>query len=233
MDCNDVRVLWALGCRGDAIDPTERAAIQQHLDACPDCAAHTRSEQAVDAAFAGAMRAVTVPSRVKSRVLAKLAADRPRTWPKALAAAAMLLLAIGGIAYLCMPSRKSVDGWDVYSWASRHGDPPETVRDWFKEQGVEMAALPDQLPHAYLWNYGVGEFKGRRVARLVFFNAEKNAVADVLVLSTALFDTHELAEGPDVQNTYVVYRHSEENYVYLIDTNDLKAFNQNNPAKVH
>src|SRR5437763_1879609 len=103
MDCHDVRVLLALQRRGDAIDPTERAALQQHLDVCPDCAAHSHSDQVVDAALGDAMRAVAVPAGLQTRLLTRLAVTRPRRWPRVAAAAAAVLLLVAWATWWAMP----------------------------------------------------------------------------------------------------------------------------------
>jgi anti-sigma factor (TIGR02949 family) len=219
MDCQDVRVLWALGRRGDAIDPTERAAIQQHLDVCPDCAAHTHSDQAVDAALAAAMRAVPVPAGLRSRVLTRVAATRPRTWPRvAAAAAAVLLIAIAGVSYSLRPTRTTVDPWEVYGMWTNNGRSPEEVQEWFKARGIRMAAYPG-FKQELLWNYAVEEFQGRRVAKLLFFNGKDQKIAEILVLDPHQFDTRELPDGAFTNNPVIIVKHQPE-FVYLIGTND-------------
>src|SRR5262252_6889654 len=96
MECHEARMLLAFTRPGnDAMDAAERAEVQRHLEACPECAAMARSEQAVDGAFGKAMREVAIPAGLQQRVLAKVAANRPYPWP-AIAAAAAILLTIAG-----------------------------------------------------------------------------------------------------------------------------------------
>ncbi len=111
MDCQDVRSLLAFTRKGgDQIDPTERAAVQHHLDDCGDCAAALHSEELLDAALGAAMRAVSVPAGGKARLLAKLAANRPWPWAKLAAAAALLLASsLGATAWLMQPLPRITD----------------------------------------------------------------------------------------------------------------------------
>ncbi len=230
MDCHDVRLLMALGRRGgETNDPTERAAIQQHLDACPDCTALHRSEQVVDAALGTAMRAVVVPPSHKARLLTRLAAQRPRRWPSVAAAAAALLLMAGGVTTWTLWPLPRVDSSLAEQVINgRPCQPHDEVEQWFKDKGVEMATWR-QLDHQHLWSYDVIDFQGRRVPKLVFFNPDRNAVAEVIVLRTSQFDTRDLSGGFPGQTPnriFVEPREDHPEYVYLIGTNEqsLDAF---------
>jgi anti-sigma factor (TIGR02949 family) len=220
MDCHDIRVLLALWRREGAIDPTERAALQQHLDACPDCAAHSHSEQVVDAALGQAMRAVTVPAGMHERVLTRLAAVRPRRWPKvaAVAAAAMLLLAVG-TTWWVLNRRTPVD-WDiaVNEVTGRQEVAPDDVEQWYAERGIDMATWR-QLDHRYLWTFDIVEFRGRRVPKLIFYKEEQGGIMEVLVLPASQFDTHDLQSGELNAQSRISVAKPGTDYVYLIATN--------------
>jgi len=221
MDCHDVRVLWALQRRGDAIDPTERAALQQHLDACPDCAGHSHCEQVVDAALGSAMRAVTMPAGLQARLLTRLAVTRPRRWPRVAAAAAAVLLLIAGGTWWAIPRPTPVDPQaDFAELAGRRHAEPAYVEQWFADRGIDMVSWR-RAKHEYLWTFDIVDFRGRRVPKLIFSKEEGTAaVAEVLVLSTRQFDTRDLPEG---ENNGWVSKISVErpdaDFVYLIATN--------------
>jgi hypothetical protein len=185
MDCQDVRLLLAFTRRGgDDIDPTDRAVVEQHLETCPDCASLARSEQAVDAALGAAMRAVPIPPTLKANLLARLAAGRARRWPKVAAAAAAVLLILGGIGVYRIThpgGRATVDVAEVAREVDgRLGQAPEEVEAWFRQAGVEMTC-PRQYDYSHLLTYDLVLFEGRRVPKLIFYNGNANTVAQVLV----------------------------------------------------
>jgi hypothetical protein len=214
-------MLLALQRRGgDAIDPTERAALQQHLDACPDCTALAHSEDAIDDALGTAMRAVTVPAALKQRVLTRLALTQPRRWPRVAAAAAVLLLALGGTAAWMMRPLPQVEVEAVTEMAGRRFMAPGDIQQWYHERGIEMAVW-SQLDQRHLWTFDIVEFQGRRVPKLVFFNSDKQAMAEVIVLRTSQFDTRGLenCELSGTSRRLFVHRDIDPaTYVYLIDT---------------
>ncbi|MBV8614229.1 MAG: hypothetical protein JOY66_10725 [Acetobacteraceae bacterium] len=227
MDCHDVRLLLALTRRGgDTTDPTDRALVQEHLHACPDCAALARSEQLLDTALGTAMRAVPIPAGLQTRLLAQLALRRVPRWPRIAAAAAVLLLAIGaaGTAWALRPL--PVVDLDVANQLI-NGQPrdPDEVKQWYRERGIEMEPLRT-FEHAYLWSLEVMELDGRRVAKLVFFNPDRAAIAQVIVLPAHQFNTQELKEGNflSTPNRVFIDPVSSSDFVYLIGTQNLDAF---------
>jgi hypothetical protein len=225
MECHEARMLLAFTRPGsDAMDAAERAEVQQHLESCPECAVMALSEQAVDGAFGKAMREVPVPAGLQQRVLAKVAANRPYPWPAIAAAAAILMLVAGAGTWLLWPLPR-VDTVRVQDDFNRDTD-PDSVEAWFKKQGVEMEAWR-QLDHRHLLFYDIGEFHGRRVARLVFFNRDRPAVAEVFVLPVRRFNTRDLTDGfPGQTNRIFVHRESNLNFVYVVGTSEqtLDAF---------
>jgi hypothetical protein len=96
---------------------------------------------------------------------------------------------------------------------SKSRDGPDEVEAWFRQAGIEMT-FPRQ--YAHLLTYDIVDFEGRRVPKLVFFNSQKNAVAQILVLRNEKFphvgrlavEHHDntaplIEEGPDC--IYVVF----------------------------
>lgn len=92
----------------DALPPDERAAYEEHVQACPDCAQEVRELRATAARLAAAS-ARTPPASLRGRVLAAIAAIRPlpppaqpvaaplrRLMPRLLAAAAAVALLVAG-----------------------------------------------------------------------------------------------------------------------------------------
>jgi hypothetical protein len=77
MDCNLARQLLPYSRSGGAdLDPSDRAALGRHLDACPTCAAAGNLDRAYDAVLARAMRAVPVPDSFSARLNTRLVAAR-------------------------------------------------------------------------------------------------------------------------------------------------------------
>jgi hypothetical protein len=222
MDCHDVRSLLAFTHKGgDQIDPTERAAVQHHLDGCGDCALAAHSEELFDAALATAMRAVPVPGGGQARLLAKLAANRPRPWTKVAAAAALLLaLGLGGTAWLVrpLPHVKNADVQVAEFDADR-------VEEWYRKRGVDMVAWR-QLDHTYLWTYDIIEIQGQRVPKLIFCREVngRSAIAQVIVLRADRFNTTDLHETVGNLKTFVE-REIHPDWVYVVSTTEeLGAF---------
>jgi hypothetical protein len=227
MDCQDIRSLLAFTRKGgDQIDPTERAAVQHHLDGCGDCAAAAQSEELLDAALGTAMRAVPIPAGGKARLLAKLAANRPWPWVKMAAAAAVLLaLGWGGTAWLMQPLPHITDNaLQVTDFEA------DKVEDWYRLHGVDMVAWR-QLDHTYLWTYDIVEIQGRRVPKLIFCRDVNGriAVAQVIVLRSTRFNTADLHDLTGVNgklSRVIIERSSDPDWVYVVGTTegDLSAF---------
>lgn len=226
MECHDVRLLLAFtrGSPGE-IDPTERGAIEQHLDVCADCSAVSHSEQAIDAALGAAMRDVPVPAGLKGRVITRLAAGRAPRWPRvAIAAAVLLIVGLGVTGWMIRPM-PNVDSALAQRVINGQNTDPEAVERWYRDRGIDMQTWR-QLDHRLLWTYDVIEFQGQRVPKLIFRN-RLGGVAEVIVLRTDRFDTRNLAGIPgDTPNRIVVDREAHEGMVYLVGTteDDLDAF---------
>ncbi len=239
MDCHDVRLLLAFLRRGgDQLDPTERAAVQQHLQTCPDCTALADSERAADAAFGAAMRAVPVPADAKARLLARLAAGRPRRWPGvAAAAAAALLLAVGLGFYAHSRATKPVllPLAEIATIDGRTATSAADVEEWFRQAGVAMT-FPRQYSSNQLLTYDVVQYEGRRVPKLVFFNSAKGAAAQILVLPNDQFRVQAAAEEwgrglrlPDTAHTLQVEEGTDCVYVVFFAGGGPDAFLGNAP----
>jgi hypothetical protein len=226
MECHEARMLLAFTRpHSDAMDAAERAEVHQHLESCPECAAMALSEQTVDGAFGKAMREVAIPSGLQQRVLTKVAANRPYPWPAIAAAAAILLVVAGAGTWWFWPQPRfdSVAADDVFN--GKVGNSPDDVEKWYQSKGVDMAAWR-QLNHDYLWSYDIIEFKGRRVAKLLFYRQDNRSIAQVIVLPRNRFNTSELYDGYPGQtpNRVVVQRDAHADYIFLVGSTDLDSF---------
>jgi hypothetical protein len=228
MDCHDIRALLAFLRRGaEELDPTERAAIQQHLEACPDCTLLVQSEQLFDAALGPAMRDLPVPAGLQARVLARLAADRPRPWGK-IAAAAAVLLVVAGLGGWMLRPRPVVNGEVAQLTFNDVPTDAEHVQQWYRDRGIEMGTLP-QFEYQYLWSCDVVDFQGRRVPKLIFYREADArtgaAMAQVLVIQDQQFNTRELPDGivGETRNKVTVNRDGDPGFVFLVATSPSNA----------
>ena len=90
MECHDARTLMLFARSSEAVDAAEKAALQQHLDGCPDCAARAQAERHADEALTKLMQDVPVPADLKGKLLKRLADDRPaKPWRWLASAAAV------------------------------------------------------------------------------------------------------------------------------------------------
>jgi hypothetical protein len=77
MDCNLARSLLPFARRGGIdLDPLDVAALEQHVEGCPSCAAARAAGNSFDSVIARAMREVPVPSYLPGKLSAGLRAER-------------------------------------------------------------------------------------------------------------------------------------------------------------
>lgn len=102
MDCKSARLLLDFA-RPHAceLEAEEAAALESHLDHCPDCHSQARNERQLDECLGKAMRQVEVPAGLRDQLLARLDAARG-DWQRQrfahaarLSAAAAVLLLLG------------------------------------------------------------------------------------------------------------------------------------------
>lgn len=196
MECQDVRQLLAFLERpSDELDAVERAALQKHLDACPDCAALSAQEHGVDQAIGSALRNVPVPAGLKQQVLQRLAKERGRPWKRwAGAAAAAVLVAFAVGTWLSFSSKPAltVDDVDAVMPNFAAGWQRDAVEQHLEKQGLTVRA-PDRFRYRYLQQVDVVVIHGRRVARLTFSrNDDQTASATVFIVGAAQFNVEKL-----------------------------------------
>ena len=201
MDCKTAHHLLAFA-RPPSIELEAEDArlLEGHLLGCPDCEALARVERQADEQFARAMQAVPVPIDLRRRLLARLDTERKYWYRRCVAlpaglVAAVLLVAIGSFS-VWMTRKATVD----ISLAQIQADQrtPEQVDAWLKTK-LPGASLPPRLNFALLKDYGMADFQGHLVPKLLFdTQAQAPQVgliqAKVYVLSGKIFDLKNLPE---------------------------------------
>ena len=184
MDCQNARLLLYFVRTGE-LDPSEREVLDNHLAACPDCAAGALAESRLDAVLETAMPRVPFPAGLKERILKQLArARRPRPWPWVAAAVVLLAAAVTGFAILAngpveLNSTLIVAKADIKT-------SPEAVA-WFSSRGIHMAA-PPAFNFNLLDTIDIAQIQGRQVAKLTFLSRADNRAVHVYVLSSSQFN---------------------------------------------
>ncbi|MBI2805782.1 MAG: hypothetical protein HYX68_12450 [Planctomycetes bacterium] len=219
MECHDVRQLLAFVDRKcEELDAPERAALAQHLERCPECAALAQAEREFDQALGAAVRAVAVPPGLQPKILAKLA-TQPRGTPwKPLAAAAAIFIAVtllgAGIAWK-LRDTPAVSVADIRALADQENWDLSVVEQHLSEQGVPVEA-PRDFDYRNLQHVDVAEFRGQRVPKLTFASRDGKAVACVLVLSPARFRLGDLHDGMELPGTTSIRIHHDRGHVNVI-----------------
>lgn len=153
MDCRSARLLLDFA-RPQAceLEAEEAAALESHLDHCPDCHSQARNERQLDDSFGKAMRQVEVPAGLREQLLARLESARG-DWHRqrfahgvrlSLAAAAVLLLGWAGWFWLQEHMVAPVDAQRVAEAVSNNAteDPHARTERALKELGFETALSP-------------------------------------------------------------------------------------------
>jgi hypothetical protein len=231
MDCKTARLLLEFARpRHHELDAGDLRSLEDHVAACPECALASREEKQLDEHFGKAMRGVEVPDRLRSRIMGRLAEERAkvasRRWRRLvaapLAAAAMLLLAIGAWGYYTHATQPVLNPEAVSEKiASDLRSPPnrEAIEQRFREQGVKMVA-PKSFEYSFLKSHGMVELEGRQVPCLVFAKDDHNA--KVYVLSDRQFnlklvsDNYEYQGSGISQRIEIIREPGTPNYAYLI-----------------
>jgi hypothetical protein len=202
MDCNTARMLLEFVAPGKAreLDDAESVALDAHLGACPDCNAQARGQRLFDEEVGKAMRRVDVPDRLRDLLHKRLKgdnADRPRRrlgkFLRRAAIAASIVAMVGvGLVYWWQQNLPAVNHEqilaDLRDEEIRQHD-PEDLDAAFRRLGVETM-VPRELKYRYLLFYGLEEYRGQKVAALLFKYGEHHA--HVRILSARQFNLKEL-----------------------------------------
>jgi PAS domain-containing protein len=153
MDCKTARLLldFARPQAGE-LEAEEAAALESHLDHCPDCHSQARGERQFDASLGRAMRQVELPAGLREQLLARLEQQHSdwyrqrfaRTARRLVAAAALLLLGWGACYWVMDWVVTSIEPGRVAEWAESENaeDPRTRTEAALKRMGV-ATRLPD------------------------------------------------------------------------------------------
>jgi hypothetical protein len=234
MDCKTARFLLDYARpNSHELDETETRALEEHLAGCTDCDQLAGAERRADEVIGRAMRAVEVPDQLRARILSRLTEEqgqRRRRWPVyslrgALAAAALLLLAVGvwrwSMIHPPFPAERLLT--QANDWVIAPPDRKQ-VQDLFKAQGVEMTA-PADLNYNYVRFLFLANVEGRPTPTLLFNHMDKNSASGlsqhalVYIVSDTQFDTDALPANSQASNGYeykcFIHRPESDHFGYI------------------
>jgi hypothetical protein len=206
MECKDARLLLNfVRPRANELDAAEARALDRHLRDCPDCEAHAQAERRLDEHLGKALRDVSVPSGLRSQVLARLAEQRKakqyhrlrRLAVTAGGLAAALLLGLTLWQYWPAPAKPPLDLNDLHSFVASH---TATNREWVQESFAlddkVLLTLPERMPEGRLnydliTDFGLKTWQQRQLPYLRLDRGDKHAF--LFVISDKQFDTRHLA----------------------------------------
>lgn len=215
MDCTSARLLLHFQ-RPAELDAVELSALNEHIEGCAECAALARLETESDRSLASAMRAIPVPVKLREHLLGELQRRRPPyPWPK-LAAAAVVLLALGISGWMWATARTTFDRHTLIAEIAKE---PTQVDAWFADEGLPTV-VPRHFNYAYLDSYDVKTVQGRRVPHLLFHfpgSAEHPgaALAHVYVISEESFVVGDEPSHESTSNHTVEYQR-RDGFLYVI-----------------
>jgi len=207
MDCKTARLLldFARPQAGE-LEAEEAAALESHLDHCPDCHSQARSERQLDDCLGKAMRQVEVPPGLHEQLLARLESARgewnrqrfAQTARLCAAAAALLLLGWAGWYWLQEHLIAPVDTQRVANAVSNDAteDPRARTERALKDLDVETPLSPHLDYSLLICPPSLAElpgYPGRIVPMLVFGRNGRVArvylIAEKAILKDALWLT--------------------------------------------
>lgn len=194
MDCKTARLLLDFARpKASELEAEEAAALENHLDHCPDCHRQARGQRQLDACLGKAMRQVEVPAGLRDQLLARLESEHGDWYrqrfahgARLIAAVAAGLLLIWGLWYWVQDRMPSpVDPGQVAESVSFDAikDPRTRTEEALKRLGVDTPLSP-YLDYHFLagppaWAELPG-YPGRKVPMLVF--ARNGQVARVYLI---------------------------------------------------
>lgn len=174
MECHDARLLLTIQRREpEQLDTAELEAVERHIELCPGCQTWNQSEARFETAVVSAFANVQPPTGLKQRLTAKLLQSRPRSRAPWVAAAAVVLLAIGGTGAFVWMRPEPIDLNVYVVQPDDEGYALQAVQNYFADLGYSMTPPPN-FQYDYLVAYKLARFQGRMVPRLTFQNRQPN-----------------------------------------------------------
>lgn len=155
MDCTTFRSR-AIAFLGDALEPAERSAFREHLDACAACARRLEIEASFERGLRRRLAVPGAPPGLESRVRAALreAADRGRRpvpwWTRAWVPATFAAVALVAVLFagpsprpVAVPGEVTLRGLVVDHDCDVHGIAPRAQRDCLDPTHANVLRLAD------------------------------------------------------------------------------------------
>lgn len=188
------------------LEASEAEALENHLLDCSACARLVREERRLDEHVGQAMRDVAVPLGLRERLIAGLQRE-PLVLPQRrfsrgvwslVAAAAVLLLAIGGAVLATRP--RSVDLAQLQDSAWAQFNPQREQVDSWLQAGHFRVPSPSGFNYSLLTHYDVARLDSRTVPMLLFTFPREGRVeqARVYLLDSRQFNLASLRDSPPV-----------------------------------
>jgi hypothetical protein len=206
MDCNLARQLQAFARhRAFDLDAADTAAVEHHLSTCLECGQMARTEGAFDAAVANALRDVTMPVGLRSRLAVRLLASRRAWWRltllRLLTAMVAVLLATSIGHYVGRPTINVQaviqNAYEMTGPGHTNDEVRDAVTAWLRLSHTGLSA-PAEFNYKLLVATQRGEFQGRQsVPTLVFVRGE--AIMYVYVVPEGAYKNLRTLAGQPVE----------------------------------
>jgi hypothetical protein len=186
------------------LETSEAEALENHLLDCSACARLARDERRLDEHVGQAMRDVSVPPGLRDRLIAGLqpqAVPLPQrrfsrgAWSLA-AAAALLLLALGGAYLAARPRSPDIVQLQDNAWA-QFNPQRQQVDSWLQAEHFRVPS-PSGFNYSLLTHYDVTRLDSRTVPMLLFTFPIEGRVqqARVYLLDSRQFNLAALRDSP-------------------------------------
>ena len=244
MDCKTARLLLDFARpQARELETEEAAALESHLDRCPDCHSQARGERQFDDGLGKVMRQVEVPAGLRDQLLARLEAERGDWYRQrfahgarlAAAAAALLLLAWGAWYWVNDRAPAPIDPGQVAEAVKFDAaeDPQTRTEEALRRLGVDTPLSPHLDYHFLVCPPAMAElpgYPGRKVPMLVF--ASRGRVARVyLIREKAIPDgTPDEIDGSTFKAELLPSAGEPYRFLIIHDGVDIKWLRPPNPA---
>ncbi|HTU22769.1 MAG TPA: hypothetical protein VMG10_32310 [Gemmataceae bacterium] len=245
MDCKTARLLLDFARpQARELEAEETAALESHLDRCPDCHTQARDERQLDDVLGKAMRQVEVPAGLREQLLARLESERgdwqrqrfARGARRAVAAAALLLLAWGVWYWVSDRATAMIDPEQVADAVKSDAatDPETRTKEALKQLGVDTS-LPSLDYHWLACPPALAElpgYPGRKVPMLLFVRGGRVARVYVVREKAIPKDTPDVIPGTSFKAELLPSVDGPYRFLVIHDSADLEWLRPPEPPRV-